>query len=145
VPLALAVVCCLDLFILVLLAAQRRARHRRRAGHLPDRPGRSDADADRGEGRAGLVRLVGPIALPGLGLAAVVTVVAARRALAEALLAFGADIGAEVAVEGVESAAERAELSRLGCRLGQGHRLGRPQPMERDAKAPVAGEMSGVG
>ena len=69
----------------------------------------------------------------------------ARRALAGALLAFGAEIGAEVVAEGIESAAESAVLRRLGCRLGQGHQLGRPQPRERGGHAPVAGEMSGVG
>jgi EAL domain-containing protein (putative c-di-GMP-specific phosphodiesterase class I) len=53
----------------------------------------------------------------------------ARRALAGALLAFGADIGAEVVAEGIETARECAVLRGLGFRLGQGHHLGRPEPL----------------
>ncbi|MBY3553252.1 EAL domain-containing protein [Modestobacter lapidis] len=71
----------------------------------------------------------------------------ARRALAGALLAFGAEIGADVVAEGIESARESAVLQRLGCQLGQGHHLGRPRALppapEPDGASSVPG-LSGV-
>lgn len=49
-----------------------------------------------------------------------------RRAVARALLALAAEIGAVLVAEGVESEAERDELLRLGATHGQGYLLGRP-------------------
>lgn len=53
----------------------------------------------------------------------------ARRALASALVAFGAEIGATIVAEGIETAAELETLSRLGVRHGQGFHLARPGPI----------------
>lgn len=53
----------------------------------------------------------------------------ARRALATALVAFGAEMGARIVAEGVESAGELAALSTLGVVLAQGYHLGRPAPL----------------
>jgi EAL domain-containing protein (putative c-di-GMP-specific phosphodiesterase class I)/CheY-like chemotaxis protein len=50
------------------------------------------------------------------------------RALASALVAFAADVGAAVIAEGVEEAAELAELRDIGVHLAQGYYLGRPEP-----------------
>jgi EAL domain-containing protein (putative c-di-GMP-specific phosphodiesterase class I) len=50
------------------------------------------------------------------------------RALASALVAFAADVGALVIAEGVEEAAELAELRDVGVHLAQGYYLGRPEP-----------------
>ena len=53
----------------------------------------------------------------------------ARRALAAALVSFGADTGAALIAEGIETPAELATLIRLGLRWGQGYHLGRPAPL----------------
>ncbi|HVA07109.1 MAG TPA: EAL domain-containing protein, partial [Acidimicrobiales bacterium] len=49
-----------------------------------------------------------------------------RRALARALVAFGNETGAEVIAEGIETAAELAELIELGITYGQGYFLAQP-------------------
>jgi EAL domain-containing protein (putative c-di-GMP-specific phosphodiesterase class I)/AmiR/NasT family two-component response regulator len=54
----------------------------------------------------------------------------ARRALASALVAFGADIGATVTAEGIETAAQLESLRKLAVRYGQGYLLGRPAPLQ---------------
>ena len=53
-----------------------------------------------------------------------------RRALARALVAFGKEVGAEVNAEGIETAAELAELIDLGIGYGQGFHLARPGSLE---------------
>jgi PAS domain S-box-containing protein len=72
----------------------------------------------------------------------------ARRALAGALLTFGAEIGAEVVAEGVQNAREGAVLRRLGFHLGQGHHLGRPRQLgpvpQRSRTSSVGGGLSSV-
>lgn len=52
-----------------------------------------------------------------------------RRALAKALIAFARATGATLVAEGIETAAEEAELKRLGIVLGQGYHLGKPGPL----------------
>jgi EAL domain-containing protein (putative c-di-GMP-specific phosphodiesterase class I)/CheY-like chemotaxis protein len=51
------------------------------------------------------------------------------RALARAIVAFAADVGAEVIAEGVEAAADLDELRDLEIRWAQGCLLGRPAPL----------------
>jgi EAL domain-containing protein (putative c-di-GMP-specific phosphodiesterase class I) len=53
-----------------------------------------------------------------------------RRALAQALIAFGNETGAEVIAEGIETAAELDVLIDLGISYGQGFYLGRPGSLE---------------
>ncbi|HTW20256.1 MAG TPA: EAL domain-containing protein [Mycobacteriales bacterium] len=53
----------------------------------------------------------------------------ARRALAASLLAFGAEIGAGIVAEGIETANELDALKALGVRFGQGYHLGMPAPL----------------
>lgn len=53
-----------------------------------------------------------------------------RRALAGALVGFGAETGAEVIAEGIETAAELEVLRDLGIAYGQGFHLGRPGTLE---------------
>jgi EAL domain-containing protein (putative c-di-GMP-specific phosphodiesterase class I) len=62
----------------------------------------------------------------------------ARRALAGSLLAFGAEIGAQVVAEGIENQREQTVLRRLGVRYGQGFHLGRPAPLPLTEATPVA-------
>jgi len=62
------------------------------------------------------------------GMPATTTVVAAILALARAL-------GIQVIAEGIETAAQRNALLRMGCEFGQGFLLGRPAPIERWADA----------
>jgi EAL domain-containing protein (putative c-di-GMP-specific phosphodiesterase class I)/CheY-like chemotaxis protein len=50
------------------------------------------------------------------------------RALAKALVAFAADIGADVIAEGVEQVEEAEELRAIGVQWAQGNYLGRPEP-----------------
>jgi len=52
-----------------------------------------------------------------------------RRALASAMVAFAADIGAVIIAEGIETAGEHATLNELGVQYGQGYLLGRPQAL----------------
>jgi EAL domain-containing protein (putative c-di-GMP-specific phosphodiesterase class I)/CheY-like chemotaxis protein len=52
------------------------------------------------------------------------------RALASALVAFAADVGALVIAEGVEEEAELREVQHLGVPWAQGYYLGRPQPWQ---------------
>ena len=53
-----------------------------------------------------------------------------RRALASALIAFGAEIGANVVAEGIETAAELDVLRELGISYGQGFYLARPGTLD---------------
>lgn len=55
----------------------------------------------------------------------------ARRAVARAMIAFAADLGATLVAEGVETAAELDQLLLLGASLGQGYHFAPPQPPER--------------
>ena len=57
-----------------------------------------------------------------------------QRALASALVAFAADVGAEVIAEGVEEAAELEVLRDMGVRWAQGYYLGRPAPARPSAR-----------
>ena len=57
----------------------------------------------------------------------------ARQALARSLVSFAADIGAHLVAEGIETAAERDELRRLGVGYGQGYLLGRPHGLRTTA------------
>ncbi len=54
----------------------------------------------------------------------------AQRALARALVAFAADVGAQVVAEGVEESAELEVLRDLDVPWAQGYYLGAPQPAE---------------
>ena len=58
-----------------------------------------------------------------------------RRALAQALIAFARATGVVLVAEGVETAAEEAELTRLGIGLGQGYYLGKPESLPWHAAA----------
>lgn len=51
-----------------------------------------------------------------------------QRAMARALVAFAAEMGAAVVAEGVDTTARAAELGELGVDHGQGWALGRPAP-----------------
>jgi len=61
-----------------------------------------------------------------------------RRALAQALIAFARATDVALVAEGIETAAEEAELARLGVALGQGYHLGRPGPLPRSELGGVA-------
>jgi EAL domain-containing protein (putative c-di-GMP-specific phosphodiesterase class I) len=50
----------------------------------------------------------------------------ARRALAQGMLTFASEIGAEIVAEGIETTAELAVLQDIGIPHGQGYLLGRP-------------------
>jgi len=62
-----------------------------------------------------------------------------RRALANALVSFAADIGATIVAEGIETDRELHTLRSLGIRNGQGFYLGRPGPADALAgtRAPI--------
>lgn len=49
-----------------------------------------------------------------------------RRAVARAMIAFAAELGATLVAEGIETDAELAQLRTLGAQLGQGYLLGHP-------------------
>ena len=61
----------------------------------------------------------------------------ARRALASALVSFTRDVGIILIAEGIETEGERAALTDLGVRYGQGFLLGRPAPLP-EARATFA-------
>ena len=52
----------------------------------------------------------------------------ASRAIVEALVRLGQALGKQVVAEGIETEAQRRALLELGCRIGQGFLLGRPEP-----------------
>jgi EAL domain-containing protein (putative c-di-GMP-specific phosphodiesterase class I) len=51
-------------------------------------------------------------------------------ALVEAILVMGSALDLRVVAEGIERAAQVAQLQRVGCTVGQGYLFGRPQPLE---------------
>lgn len=53
----------------------------------------------------------------------------ARRALTASLVNFGAETGAAIVAEGIETDADLGSLRRLGVRCGQGYQLARPGPL----------------
>lgn len=53
-----------------------------------------------------------------------------QHRIAAAILAVVDAFGLAAVAEGVETAAQAAELRRMGCRYGQGYHLGRPMPAE---------------
>jgi diguanylate cyclase (GGDEF)-like protein/PAS domain S-box-containing protein len=52
----------------------------------------------------------------------------AERSVVRAVLAVGSSLGLDVIAEGIETAEQRSDLSRLGCRFGQGYLMARPLP-----------------
>lgn len=54
-----------------------------------------------------------------------------RRAVARAMIAFAAELGASLVAEGIETAEELAQLRTLGAQLGQGYHLARPTSAQR--------------
>jgi EAL domain-containing protein (putative c-di-GMP-specific phosphodiesterase class I) len=52
-----------------------------------------------------------------------------RTALVAGFVRFAADAGFDLIAEGIETAADRKALRRLGVRLGQGYLLGKPTPV----------------
>ena len=84
---------------------------------------------DAGAGYSGLchvLRLRPDILKLDLNLTRAVDADPARRAVATAMVAFGAEIGAVVIAEGIETEEELATLRDLGIVWGQGNHLGRP-------------------
>ncbi|MEE2950271.1 MAG: EAL domain-containing protein [Pseudomonadota bacterium] len=55
---------------------------------------------------------------------------AANAAITRAMIAMGRDLGLVTIAEGIETGEQEAILMRLGCRVGQGYRYGRPVPAE---------------
>lgn len=51
-------------------------------------------------------------------------------AIVRAMVTMVHDLGADVVVEGIETAEQLAVLRSLGCRYAQGYLIGRPQPIE---------------
>lgn len=107
-------------------AALHRALAPMRAGGA-----RLSAD-DLGSGHAGLrhlVRLQADVVKLDSSLVAGIQHNREQRALVRALLAFAADVDAQVVAEGIEDADELATLQDLGVPYGQGYLLGRPAPL----------------
>jgi PAS domain S-box-containing protein len=61
----------------------------------------------------------------------------ARRALAQGMLIFAREIGAEIVAEGIETVAELSVLRDIGIPHGQGYHLGRPGPLPLPDSFPV--------
>ncbi|MGH8029282.1 MAG: EAL domain-containing protein [Arenimonas sp.] len=55
---------------------------------------------------------------------------ARAMAIVEAIVRMGKALGADIVVEGIETAEMLAALERLGCDYAQGYFVGRPQPLE---------------
>jgi len=84
---------------------------------------------DTGSGHAGLrhlLNLAPEVIKLDMSLTRHVDADLARRALVSALVYFARETGAALVAEGIESAAELAELASLGVALGQGFLLGVP-------------------
>jgi EAL domain-containing protein (putative c-di-GMP-specific phosphodiesterase class I) len=59
----------------------------------------------------------------------------ARQALVAGMRYFAEQTNCQLLGEGIETAAERETLGRLGVSLGQGYLLGRPAPAPTDSQA----------
>jgi Amt family ammonium transporter len=70
-----------------------------------------------------LVRLPIDVVKLDPGLTAAATSAGRQTAILQSLIHLGHTLGMQVVAEGIESAAQRAALSRLGCELGQGNYL----------------------
>ena len=106
---------------------------RRALAPLRSEGGRLAAD-DLGSGYAGfrhLIALAPDIIKLDMSLVRGIHRSRPQRALARALVAFAADVGATVVAEGVEETAELDVLLDLAVPWAQGYYLGRPQPAER--------------
>lgn len=64
------------------------------------------------------------------------------RAIVEAIVDMAHRMGADVAVEGVETADQLQVLRELGCRYAQGWLVGRPQSLQEMLRAPQVGRTS---
>ncbi len=53
-----------------------------------------------------------------------------KRVIVQAIIDLGTALGTTVVAEGVETEAQRAMLSEMGCPVGQGYFLGRPVDAE---------------
>ncbi len=87
---------------------------------------------DAGSGVAGfdhILKLAPEIIKLDIGLTRSIDTSPTRRAMATALVSFGAATGAVIVAEGVETVAELDTLRRLGVGYGQGYLLGRPGPL----------------
>jgi EAL domain-containing protein (putative c-di-GMP-specific phosphodiesterase class I)/FixJ family two-component response regulator len=87
---------------------------------------------DLGSGYAGfrhLIRLQPDIIKLDISLVRGIHRSSGQRALASALVAFAADVGARVIAEGVEEAGELETLRDIGVPWAQGYFLGRPAPL----------------
>jgi PAS domain S-box-containing protein len=77
-----------------------------------------------------------------------VDVDAARRALIRSVVAFAAEVRAEIIAEGIESASVARTLRELGVQYGQGYHFGSPAPVTRTmpaaARRPVRALASGA-
>jgi diguanylate cyclase (GGDEF)-like protein/PAS domain S-box-containing protein len=62
-----------------------------------------------------------------------------RTAIVVAVLGLGAALGLSVVAEGIETAEQAQALARLGCSLGQGYLVGRPQAVPELEAALAAG------
>ncbi|MDT4874778.1 EAL domain protein [compost metagenome] len=61
----------------------------------------------------------------------------ADMAIVRSIVTLGHSMGIAVLAEGIEQAAQRDTLRKLGCDLGQGYFLGRPQPPEKWVEPPI--------
>ncbi len=66
-------------------------------------------------------------------------------ALIGAMVSMGQALGMTVVAEGIETAGELQELKDLGCDVGQGFHLGRPQPLDSLSQVLGAAAPSGAG
>ncbi len=71
---------------------------------------------------------------------------ASRRAseLVSSIVALGGALGLETVAEGVELEPQSETLREIGCRLGQGYLLGRPQPADQITPPAIAGRITSV-
>jgi EAL domain-containing protein (putative c-di-GMP-specific phosphodiesterase class I)/CheY-like chemotaxis protein len=108
---------------------------------MRERGSRLAAD-DLGSGYAGfrhLIRLQPDIIKLDISLVRGIHRNKGQRALASALVAFAADVGARVIAEGVEERGELEALQDIGVPWAQGYFLGRPAPLPDDPPAAVDG------
>lgn len=61
-----------------------------------------------------------------------------ENTLVGAIIAMGGSLGLEIVAEGVESAAHRGALRRMGCQFAQGYHFSRPVPAEEFSAAAAA-------
>jgi EAL domain-containing protein (putative c-di-GMP-specific phosphodiesterase class I) len=84
-----------------------------------------------------------PVGVVKLDRSLVVAATGRSAALCRSIVAICTEMGVRVIAEGIENDAQVAAMAALGCGYGQGHRYGRPGPLQRITRVALPRSPSG--